>query len=268
VGSRFAGEPPEPGRAVPTPPTELGFRGLLDVERGGSFLYPGGLVAVHATGRDRQSIWDALVRRDVYATSGPRILLWFDLLNGPNGRAPMGSALVQRERPRFEVRAVGSFVQLPGCPDSTRAALSKQRIDALCLGECYHPSDRRERIEAIEIVRIHPGPDPSDLASRIEDPWLRLPCPDDPDGCVAHFEDADFGARDTVYYARALQTATPAINGANLRTRYDADGNAIGVEPCHVGWQAAPGDECLAPVRERAWSSPIFLDVSRSSAKR
>jgi hypothetical protein len=203
------------------------------------------------------------VRREVYGTSGPRILLWFDLLNGPSGRAPMGSAHTQRETPRFEVRAVGSFAQLPGCPDSTRAALSPQRIDALCLGECYHPSDRREPIEAIEIVRIHPGSDPSDLAMRIEDPWLRLPCPPDPAGCIAHFEDPEFGSRDAVYYARALQAPTPAINGANLRTRFDADGNAIGVEPCYGGWRTERSDDCLAPVRERAWSSPIFLDVPR-----
>lgn len=250
----------DPGRAVPTPRAEAGFRGLVDVERGASFLYPGGLVAVHSIGRDRRSIWDALVRREVYATSGPRILLWFDLLNGPNGRAPMGSAVVQRETPRFEVRAVGSFVQQPGCPAHAREALSPERLERLCLGECYFPSDRREPIDAIEIVRIRPGADPSDLAARIEDPWLRVPCPPDPAGCVIHFEDSEFGSADRVYYARALQKATPAINGANLRTRFDAEGNAIGVEPCFGGWRTRHDDECLAPVSERAWSSPLFLD--------
>jgi hypothetical protein len=81
------------------------------------------------------------------------------------------------------------------------------------------------------------------------------------------FEDPDFGRRDAVYYARALQAPTPAINGANLRTRFDADGNAVGVEPCHGGWQTERSDECLAPVRERAWSSPIFLDVPRAESR-
>jgi uncharacterized protein DUF3604 len=254
----------DPGQALSTPRSEAGFRGLLDVERGASFLYPGGLVAVHATGRDRRNIWDALVRREVYATSGPRILLWFDLLNGPDGRAPMGSAVVQRAAPRFEVRAIGSFVQKPGCPDATRAALSPERLERLCLGECYHPSDQREPIEAIEIVRIRPGRDAGDLAARIEDPWLHVPCAPDPAGCTIQFEDEEFGSGDRVYYARALQRPTPAVNGANLRTRFDADGNAIGVAPCFGGWRTPPDDDCLAPVSERAWSSPLFLDAPRS----
>jgi hypothetical protein len=257
-----AGRQEDPARAQPSPPAEMGFRALLDAERGASFLYTGGLVAVHAARRDRYSVFDALERREVYGTSGPRILLWFDLLNAPDGRAPMGSEVSLAETPTFEVRAAGSFVQEPGCPEETRDALPAERIEHLCMGECYNPSDRRVPIEAIEVVRIRPRTAPDEpVGELIEDPWLRLPCPGDPTGCTVRFEDPDFPVkgRDTIYYVRALQTPTPAINGANVRVGRDERGD-LRAHPCAGGWATDRDDDCLAPVRERAWSSPIFVD--------
>ncbi|HTO54923.1 MAG TPA: DUF3604 domain-containing protein [Myxococcota bacterium] len=259
----------DPRRAQPVPVSaERSFGELFDFERGASFFYPGGLVAAHASGRSREAIWDALQRREVYATSGPRILLWFDLVNGPDGRAPMGSAVSMAKPPAFEVRAAGAFVQRPGCPPESRSGLSPERLDHLCRGECYFPSEERERIAAIEVVRVRPQARPGEpIAPLIEDPWRRFACPADPAGCRVAFEDPDYATsgRDAVYYVRALQEPTPAINGANLRTVFDADGNPLRVEPCSGSWRTPESDDCLAPVQERAWSSPIYVDQPPAS---
>ncbi|MCA9511407.1 MAG: DUF3604 domain-containing protein, partial [Myxococcales bacterium] len=264
------GKSDDPRRAQPVPNEPQGFRDLFNKERAASFLYPGGLVAVHADARDRDAIWRALVSREVYGTSGPRILLWFDLLDAPGrARVPMGGEVALRagSTPRFEVRAVGSFVQEPGCAPETVEALGRARIDDLCLGECYHPSDERHPIEAIEVVRIRPQRVPGeDVAPLIEDAWKRFECTPDPSGCVVRFEDDAF-ERDTAYYVRALQAPTPAVNGGGLRATFTGgeDGaprRATSVDPCHAGWPTPWDDDCLAPVRERAWSSPIYVDVA------
>jgi hypothetical protein len=253
----------DPSQPQPGGREQRSLGALLDVERVASFMYPGGLTAVHALGRSREAIWQALARREAYGTSGPRILLSFDLVNGPKGRAPMGSHVAMGETPRFRVRAVGALVQLPGCPTESANGLSPERLRALCHGECHHPGDARHRIEAIEVVRIRPQVHPDeDVGDLIEDPWLRHVCPADPGGCRFDFEDPDHAAsgRDAVYYVRALQEPTPAINADTLRVERDAEGRALAVRPCHGGFRTAADDDCLAPARERAWSSPIFVD--------
>jgi hypothetical protein len=254
----------DPSRPQPVPPERAGGPGP---ERIASFWYPGGLVALHSEGRTQEAIFDALRRREVYATSGPRILLWFDLVNDPGAPQPMGTGLSLAKNPRFEVRAVGASVQKPGCPESARTGLSPERLDQLCHGHCFHPSDERHSIVAIEVVRIRPQSRPGELVDDlIEDPWRRFECEPDPAGCVVRFEDEEFTAaeRDVLYYARALQEPTPAINGAPMSTAFDAQGRAASVEICSGSYRTPAEDDCLAPVSERAWSSPIYVDYGQS----
>jgi hypothetical protein len=255
---------PEP-RSVPFDPNEprLGFA-LLEFERGASFFLTGGLAAVHSAGRDRDAIWSALQTREVYATSGDRILLWFDLLNGPAGaRVPMGGEVEMNANPEFEVRAVGARKQKPGCPAYSEQALTPERLERLCRGECYNPSDERKLVTRIEVVRIRPQATPGeDVSALIEDPWQVFPCPADPNGCTVRFDDPDHAAdkRDALYYVRAIEEPSAAVNGAGLRCSYDGDGNCVEVKPCWGDFRTPADDDCLSQVEERAWSSPIYVD--------
>lgn len=231
--------------------------------RASAFYYTGGLVAVHSPGRDRRSIFDALHRREVYGTSGDRILLWFDLVREDGSRVPMGSEVEVGETPRFEVRAAGAFEQLPGCPASAGEGLTPERLARVCRGECYNPGEERRAITRIEVVRIRPQVERGeDVASLIEDPWKVIECPGDPSGCSATFADADLApsGREAVYYVRAIQEPTPAINGDPLNCERDSDGACVRPRPCKGGGaEGLPVDDCLAEVEERAWSSPIFV---------
>jgi len=235
-------------------------------DRIGSMLFTGGLVAVHAAARTRGAIWDALERREVYGTSGQRTLLWFELVNTPDGAShPMGSEARMGFAPRFRVRAVGSQKQRPGCPAFAASGLPAERLARLCRGECFNPSDERHRISRIEVVRIRPQRVPGEpVDDLISDPWRTFACAPSQTGCELEFADDEFAvrARDAVYYVRAIEEPTPAVNGKGLGCKRDAEGdcNAIDATP------SGPDDDRLGGVEERAWSSPIFVDYAANES--
>ena len=235
----------------------------FETERGASFFLNGGLAAVHSEGRTREEIWDAMERKEVYGTSGPRILLWFDLLNGKNGRpVPMGGQVELADSPIFQVRAVGSFEQKPGCPTDATDAMTPEHLARICQGECYNPSDQRRPITRIEVIRIRPQLDASeDIAGLIDDPWKTFECSGDPSGCQVAFTDPDFvrDGRDALYYARAIEAPSEAVGANPLGCTYDDNGNCVKVDYCSA---READDDCLAPTEERAWSSPIFVDYA------
>ena len=233
---------------------------LMALERQASFFITGGLVAVHSENRSREAIWDALDQRHVYGTSGDRMLLWFDLVNAPNGKAPMGSELTLATVPKFVVRAAGSFEQAPGCAEEVVDAIGDERLGRLCAGECYNPTASRRRITRIEVVRIRRQmKDDEEIAPLIEDVWKSIPCPSEAEACEVEFEDPGYPTlgRDVLYYVRAIQEPTPAVNADRLRCK---DGSCT---PCYGNYRTDNDDDCLAPNEERAWSSPIYLRVQR-----
>jgi hypothetical protein len=244
-----------------------GFQ-LTEIERQSSFFMMGGLTAVHAAGRDRAAIWDALVRREVYGTTGQRTLLWFDLVNAPGGPAPMGAEVTLSEPPRFRVRAAGALEQQPGCPEDALGALGPDGLERLCKGECHNPSDVRRPLTRIEIVRIRPQQVPGEPVARlIDDPFLVLPCSGDPAGCSAEFEDFEFPSlgREVLYYARVYEAPDSAINAGGVRCELDAEGNCTRVSLCPG--EAGPADDCLSEREPRAWSSPIYVQWAPAEAE-
>lgn len=237
---------------------------FLETERSGSFFLTGGLAAVHARSRERGEIFDALERRETYGTSGPRILLWFDLLdpNAPGGAWPMGSEVAIAGTPTFQVRAAGSFEQKPGCPDSTSGVLSEERLASLCMNECYYPSEDRRPIVRIEVIRIRTqiGPDEA-IAPLIEDPWKVIRCDGNREGCEGVFSDPSFAdaARGTSYYVRAVEAESPTISADPLGCSHGGDATSRCSESDRC-FNRPNDDDCLSPSEHRAWSSPIFLD--------
>jgi hypothetical protein len=236
-----------------------------EFERTTSFLNVGGLAAVHSEGRSRDAIWDAMKRREVYGTSGHRMLLWFDLLQA-DASLPMGSSVNMDSVPRFRAKAIGSFKQLPGCPDYVVNALEKRHLQKMSQGECYHPSDERYLIERIEVIKIRPQAVAGEaIAPLIEDSWRVFECEPSADGCTIEFEDPDFASegRDALYYVRALEEPIATINGGNLRTSFDENGQAVDTDICFGDYRVASDDDCHQNQSQRAWSSPIFVDYKK-----
>jgi hypothetical protein len=255
-------ENPQPRRIDQDRLLELPGLQVVEFERRSSFLTTGGLAAVHTSGRSRAEIWDALERRETYATSGQKILLWFSATDTGGKRIPMGATIGTKAAPTFTVKAAGAFRQKPGCPSFAKAGLDEKRLENLCSGECDNPSDERAKITRIEVVKIRPQKSKDeDLAPLIQDRFIVHTCQPSADGtCTFSFTDPAYArdGRDSLYYVKAIQEAEPMINGDPLKCERDASGKCVKVNLCYGDYRSGKSD-CLTPAEPRAWSSPIYL---------
>ena len=229
---------------------------ILDINRQSSVYTTGGLIAVHASSNDRDQLWESIKNRNVYATSGVRMSLYFNITEGDT-TLPMGSELTLKENPQFFVKAVGARIQKPGCPDNH--PLSKKKQKSLCGGECFNPSSERHAIARIGVIKITPKISKGEyVGDLIEDPWKTIKCPKNAGLCSAHFTDALFikGDRPSLYYVRAIQEKTPVIGVGGIKC---SEVNCKKVTLCTGGHKTSKDDDCTALAGQRAWSSPIYI---------
>jgi len=221
---------------------------------------PGGLAAVWAPENSRDALFDAMQRRETYATSGPRIELRFfggadieaDLCerNDMVERAyqqgvAMGGTLTPGPTPRFAVAAqrdagVGSSVSVP----LQRLQIIKGWVDASGEGheKVYDVAGDANNGATVEASSCQPQGDGFDRLCAV---W------EDPDYQPSQF---------SYYYARAVENPrcrwSQQICVANAVDCNQPDSIGEGLEGC-CGAQHRPY------IQERAVSSPIWHATQR-----
>lgn len=215
----------------------------------------GGLAAVWAEENTRDSIFAGMQRREAYATSGPRIGLrfyagWnFDtaitedqnaIALATEGGVPMGGVLRpendQLESPTFFVWASADVMSAP----LQRIQVIKGWIDAA--GETHETVQDVACADGLE-VDPNTGRCP-DNGAAVDISSCELLGDSGAGQLMMAWQDKDFDAsQGAFYYVRALQNPTCRWS------TYDA-----------IRLGREPDPRVPATIRERAWSSPIWID--------
>jgi hypothetical protein len=221
------------------------------------FLNPGGLAAVWAEENSRDALFDAMRRREVYGTSGPRLVVRLfggfgfpdDLCHrgdvaasGYAGGVPMGGDLPPAPpaaAPRFVVDALAD----PGDADRPLVPLDRIQIVKVWLED----GAARERVfDVAGEAATEAGVDPATCA----------PTGTGKTALCTVWTDAEFDrSRPAVYYARVLETPTCRWSThACLAARVRCD--RPGEVPAELAYCCNP--EAATAIQERAWTSPIW----------
>lgn len=217
---------------------------------------PGGLIGVWAEENSRDAIFDALQRREVFGTSGPRIEPRFfagwqlppDLCGSPDmvGRAyasgvPMGADLPPGAgAPRFLVAASS---------DAGTSARPGTPLQQLQVVKGWYDAQGNHHQRVYEVAG-------NGANGAAVDPATCEPRGEGFEQLCAVWEDPEFNAaQSAVYYARAVE---------NPSCRYTAHQCLL------LPAQARPAD-CDSPlfepiIQERAWSSPIWYSAGAKEA--
>ncbi|MEM9175605.1 MAG: DUF3604 domain-containing protein [Myxococcota bacterium] len=221
---------------------------------------PGGLIGVWAEENARDALFDAMVRRETFATSGPRIEPRFfggwDLPADLCGRKDLVETAYAQGVPMGSV--------LPAATQSGVAPTFVAHV-ARDAGVADHPGGQLDRLQ---IVKVWYGEDGQfhqavhDVAGRLADtpgtsreaPGVDLgtcrPRGDGFDSLCAVWTDPAFEAtRDAAYYVRAVENPSCRWSWRTCLALPEEDRPAACSDP-----------EIPRVIQERAWTSPIWFE--------
>ena len=198
-------------------------------------MQAGGLAGVWATENSRAAILDAFARREVYATTGPRIRLRLTVELADGASIPMGGTYAARS-----AEAVPTFVvQAEKDPQSAN-------LDRIQLIKGWVDTDGKLQEQIVELAwggertltggTLQPVGDTVDRATGRYDNSIGAAA------LSARWQDPDFDPQQRAfYYARVLEIPTPRHSLL--------DALALGLEAATEG---------PSVIQERAYSSPIW----------
>jgi len=226
---------------------------------------PGGIIGVWSEENSRDSLFDAIKRRETFSTSGPRITPrlfggWNypgdlcgrkDLVaEGYKGGVPMGAVLEAARQSGLAPTFLASVARDPGTPTHPGGLL-----DRLQIIKVWHGEDGQFHQEVFELAGRLAGNASQEAASVDIDTC-------EPDGgagydqlCAVWTDPAFDAAQAVAYYVRVVENPS-----------------------CRWSWRTCleiPPDErpeaCNDPdiprvIQERAWTSPIWYEPARTSS--
>ncbi len=247
----------------------LGLTELADVDKNdlGRGVNPGGLVGVWAVERSRDALFEAMQRRETFATSGPRIEPRFfggwgfaeTLCEQPDRLdvayqqgVPMGGILKRdsdsRSPPRFFVQALPDLKRSGGIDMTTPIAVTQiVKITAGLLARGGVPQEKVYTVDG----SLDNGASVDLKTCRktgVLDAGLLNTC--------KVWTDPDFDPTEpAVYYLRVLENPSCRFN--HFRCLQERERTGQENPPACDGIEETPSQ------RERAWTSPIWVEPSK-----